>query len=156
MPRKDAFALLSVGIILFALGFFLTFFWMEGLAQRSYVVKAGRVLVLAWYLEEGERTEGSFTVTGGSEEARLSIFSPSGEKIYVWYARGLYSNGFTARETGTYTMMFENLDKTNDESIYVGFRSPYEPRLTIYNGIGLLTMLGSAVALFFGFRALNK
>jgi len=55
-----------------------------------------------------------------------------------------------------YSMIFQNLDSINDKSIYVGFRSPYEPRVTIYDAVGWLMMLGSGVILFFGAHSLSK
>jgi hypothetical protein len=70
--------------------------------------------------------------------------------------KGRYDYGFTAGDYGVYSFIFENLDHVNDESIYVSFRSPYEPRLTAYDTMGLLTMLGSIVILFFGIRALRN
>jgi heme/copper-type cytochrome/quinol oxidase subunit 1 len=160
MSGKISLVLLSVGIALFVLGFFLTFFWMQypPLKQDSYVVKAGATLELSWYLYKGERTEGGFTVSGGNEEASLSIKNPSGETIYNWYAKGRSDNGFTAQDSGMYTMVFKNLDTVNDESIGVNFLSPYEPRFfTIYDEAGLLMMLmGSGVIVFLGIRALRN
>jgi len=155
MKKKRALVLLSAGIVFFVVGFFLTFFWMK-LKQGSYVVKAGGILELSWYLQKGDRTEGGFTVSGGNEEASLSIKNPSGQIIYSWYAKGRYDNGFTAQDSGVYTMIFRNLDNVNDQTIDVHFRSPYEPRLTIYDEVGLLMMVGSGVILFFGIRSLRN
>ena len=55
-----------------------------------------------------------------------------------------------------YTMIFENLDPVNDQSICVGFLSPYEPRLTVYDEIYLLIALGSVAILFLGILALSQ
>jgi len=158
MKRKAALVLLSAGIALCVVGFLLVLFWMDApLKQGSHVVKVGGTFELSWYLQSGDRTEGGFTVSGGNEEANLSIKNPSGEIIYKWYAKGRYDNGFTAQDTGVYTMIFENLDPVNDQSIYVGFRSPYEPRLTIYDGVGLLIMtMGSGMILFFVIGSLRN
>lgn len=155
MKRKTALALalLFAGTALLVLGIRLTFFWMK-LEQGWRVVRAGATLELSWYLQKGDRTEGGFKVSGGNGEASLSVRNPSGVIIFRWHANGSYYNGFSAKDSGVYSMIFENLDPVNDQSIYVGFRSPYEPRLTVYDVIGLLAMLGSGVILFFGIRAL--
>jgi hypothetical protein len=79
----------------------------------------------------------------------LSIKDPSGKIIINWYPKGRYDNGFTAQDTGVYTVIFKNLDNVNDESIYVGFLSSYDLRIAVYDGVGWLMMLGSAVILFF-------
>jgi len=157
MKNKAALVLLSAGIVLFTAGFFVTFFWVDApLKQDSYFVKAGSTLELSWYLQNGDRTEGGFTVSRGKEEANLIIKNPSGEIICNWTAKGRYDNGFTAQDTGVYTMIFENLDNVNDESIDVHFRSPYEPRITVYDEVGLSVMMVSGVILFFGIRALRN
>lgn len=157
MNSKMALGFISVGIAVFFLGFFLTFFWMEGSpGPRDYVVKAGAKLELSWFLQRGDRTEGGFKVKGGSGEARFNIVNPSGAVIHRADVKSRYDYGFTASDSGVYSFVFENLDYVNDESIYVSFRSPYEPRLTVYDGVGLLTMLGSIVLLFFGLRALRN
>jgi len=156
MMRKDALILLSIGIVVLVLGFLLTFFWIEGLQQGWHVVKADGAFEISWYLQNGDRTEGSFNVSGGNRQAKVSVKNPSGVIIWARYANGSYHEGFTVKESGIYTMIFENLDPVNDQSIYVGFLSPYEPRLTVYDGIGLLTMLGSVAILFFGIRALSE
>ena len=158
MKRKAAVVLLSAGIVLFIAGFFVAFFWMDApLKKGSYVVKAGATLELSWYLQSGDRTEGGFRVSGGNEQASLSIMDPSGKIIVNWYAKGRHDGGFTAQDSGMYTMIFENLDPVNDQSIYVGFRSPYEPRLTIYDAVGLLIMtIGSGMILFFVILSLRN
>jgi hypothetical protein len=156
MTKKDALVLLSVGVAVFVLGFFLTFFWMERLEQGWHVVKAGGSFELSWYLQNGDRTEGGFEVSGGNGQAKVSVENPSGVVIWARYANFSYYEGFRVEESGVYTMIFENLDAVNDQSIYVGFLSPYEPRLTIYDGIGLLMMVGSVLILFFGIRALTQ
>ncbi len=70
--------------------------------------------------------------------------------------KGVTTTVFMAQDTGVYTMIFKNLDNVNDESIEVQFRSPYEPRITVYDEVGLLIMMGSGVILFFGIRALRN
>jgi hypothetical protein len=157
MKRKVASVLISAGIAMFVLGLILTFFWMEGSpGPRDYVVQAGGKLELSWYLQPGDRTEGSFTASGGSEETRFSIKNPFGAIIYSVEVKGRYDTGFTAQDSGVYSFIFENLDQTNDESIFVSFRSPYEPRLTVYDEVGLLTLLGSIVILFSSIRSLVR
>lgn len=153
MRRKPvALALLSIGIILFALGFFVAFYPRRGLEQGSYNVKAGGSFELSWYLEKSDRTEGSFSVSGGNGRANFIVKNPSGEIIENWTAQGRYDNGFTAYETGTYTMIFKNLDNVNYQTIYVGFLSPYDTILI--NPIGLLMIIASIVILIFGVRTL--
>ncbi len=147
-----ALLLLTAGSIVIVVGFFLTFSWMEALEQGSHFVEAGSLFELSWYLEKGDRTEGGFTVSGGNGQADLTIVSPSEVNIYYWFAEGRYDNGFTAQETGVYRMIFRNRDGVNDQIIDVHFRSPYEPRLTIYDAIGLSTMLAGALIVFLGIR----
>ena len=157
MKNKAALVLLSAGIVLFIAGFFVTFFWMDApLKQGSYVVKAGGTLELSWYLQNGDRTEGGFTVSGGNEETNLIIKNPSGVIIRNWTAKGRYDNGFAAQDTGVHTMIFKNLDNVNDESIDEQFNSPYEPRITVYDEVGLSMIMVSGVILFFGIRALRN
>ncbi len=156
MKRNVTMVLLPFGIALFVVGFFMTF-WTDALLQQgSYIVKAGDTLELSWYLQEGDRTEGFFTVSGGNEEASLSIKNPSGEIIYNWYAKKRHDNGFTAQDAGVYTMIFKNLDDANDEIIGVHFRSPYEPRITLYDKAGLLIMIVSVVILSFSICSFKK
>jgi hypothetical protein len=155
MKKRTGLILLAAGIALFVVGFFLTFFWME-LKQGSHIVKAGATFELSWYLQKGDRTEGGFTVNGGNGEANLIIKNPSGQITCNWYAKGRCDNGFMAQDTGVYTMIFKNLDNVNDQSIDVYFRSPYEPRFTVYDKVGLLMMMGSGVILFFAVRSLRN
>ena len=146
-------ALLSIGIILFALGFFVSFYLRQGLEKGSHNVKAGGSFELSWYLEKSDRTEGYFSVSGGNGRANLILKNPSGEIIGNWTAQGRYDNGFTAYETGTYTtMIFKNLDNVNDQTVYVGFLSPYDTILI--NPVGLLMIIASIVILIFGIRTL--
>lgn len=155
--KKKSFVMLSVGVVLFVLGFLLTFFWMEGLEQGWHVVKAGGTLELSWYLQRGDRTEGFFNVTGGNEEVRFIIEDPSGVAIRsstTWHGWSRLNVSFFAWETGMYHMIFENLDSANDQSIYVGFLSPSEPRFTIYDATGWLMMLVSGLFLLFGIHRL--
>lgn len=155
--RKAALVLYSAGIVVLIVGFYWTFFWMNiKLEQGSHVVKPGASFELSWFLEKGERTEGSFTVSGGSEEANLTIRDPSGETIITWPAKRSFWNGFSAEETGMYTMIFKNLDNVNDETIYVGFVSPYEPRFFVYDQTGLPIMITGVIALLLGIHLLRK
>ena len=149
--------LLLAGIFLFVLGFFLTFgqsIWMEGSPRPSiYVVKAGANLGLPpWYLQWGDRTEGNFSVSGGSEEVRFYVRNPSGVIIFDTGPRKSQCDlgkNFTAEDSGMYSFIFENLDNVTDESIHVDFRSPHGLRPTSNYVAGFLTMLGSMVIVFF-------
>ncbi len=150
MASVDRFTLvfLVIGVALIV-GVVLALLWVDApLPQGSYVVKADSTLQLSWYLQRGDRTEGDFTVSGGNNEGSLTVTSPSGKIIMNWYANGSYSNGFTAQENGFYTMIFTNLDSVSDQTIEVYFKSPYEPRLTIYDVIGLLVMAGGGAIIF--------
>jgi hypothetical protein len=150
-----ALAFLSVGIVLFVIGFFVAFNWQRGLEKGFHTVEAGASFELSWYLEKGDRTEGYFNISGGNGQANLIIRNPSGEIIENWTAVERYDNGFSAQETGTYTMIFKNLDSFHDQTIYVGFLSPYDT-IRIYPLAGLLMMIGSIIVLLFGVRTLLK
>jgi hypothetical protein len=152
--KPAALALLTIGIILFALGFFVAFYSRRGLEQGAHSVKAGGSFELSWYLEKGDRTEGGFSVSGGKGRANLIVKSPSGEIIENWTAQGRFGNGFDAYETGTYTMIFKNLDNVNDQTIDVGFLSPYDPILP--NPVGLLMVIASIVILIFGLSSILR
>jgi len=156
MKRKTGLVLLLfIGIVIFVLGFCMAFWGERGSPPyQSYTVKAGAKLELSWYIQYDERTEGGFTVSGGNEEARFTIKNPSGVVIHSAVVKSHYEGGFTASDTGMYSFTFENLDNVNDESIYVEFRSPYEPRG--YGFFGLLMMLGGIGILFFGICALRN
>lgn len=155
--KRIGLVLLIAGIVLLIAGFYWTFIWMNvQLQQGSHVVKPGASFELSSYLGKSERTEGGFTVNGGSEEANLTIKDPSGKTIYTWYAKGSYGNGFTAEETGVYTMIFRNLDNVNDETIDVQFLSPYEPRFIVYDQTGLPLMIAGGIVLLFGIRSLRN
>jgi hypothetical protein len=153
LKRKAALILLFAGIGVFVLGFFVTFFYMEGgPEQRWHVVKAGSTFELSWYLQRGDRTRVSFNATG---EIRFTVKNPSGVAIVLTPTLYTGSGGFlnctfTAEESGMHSMIFENPDSLNDKPIYVDFRSPLEPRVTIYDVVGSFMMLGGAVGLLFG------
>ena len=154
--NKTALVVLLAGMIIVAAGFFLIFFWMEGLEQGEHVVKAGGRLELSWYLQKGDRTEGGFRVSGGNLEANLIIKNPSGGIIENWTADGRYDSGFTAQDTGIYTMVFKNLDNVNDQTVGVYFLSPYEARITIYDAVGFLMVVGGVVVFFLSVRSIKR
>ena len=57
------------------------------------------------------------------------------------------SSGFTAGDSGIYSLYFENLEHLSDKRIHVRFRSPYEPRLTVFDILGLSMMFGGTLIL---------
>jgi hypothetical protein len=152
--KATALVLLSIGLVLFVLGFFVAFYLRRGLEKGFYAVKAGASFELSWYLEEGDRTEGYFNVSGGNGQANLIVKNPSGKIIDNWTAVGRYDNGFSAQDTGTYTMIFRNLDNFHDQTIYVGFLSPYDTIISIYLKAGLSMMIGSMAVLLLGILTL--
>lgn len=147
MNRRTSLVLMFVGIGVLVFGFYLAFFWMK-LWQGYYDVEGGAVLQLSWYLEEGDRTEGGFTVSGGNEEVKFYIKNPSGVIIYdAGIVRTRLSTGFTAGDSGIYSLYFENLEHLSDKRIHVRFRSPYEPRLTVFDVLGFSMMFGGTLIL---------
>jgi hypothetical protein len=113
---------MCIGIVLLVTGLFLAFFFQQGFNQGSYTVKAGASLELSGYYEKGDDVEGGFSVSGGNGQANLIIKDPSGEIIANWTATGQYESSFPAiQETGTYTMIFKNLDSVHDQTIHVFF-----------------------------------
>jgi hypothetical protein len=150
MNRRTSLVLMFVGMSVLVSGFYLAFFWMK-LRQGDYTVEGGAVLRLSWYLEEGDRTEGGFTVSGGNEEVRFYIENPSGVIIYdAGIVKTRLSRGFTAGVSGIYSLYFENLGPLSDKRIHVGFRSPYEPRFAPFEILGLLMMFGGTTILIYG------
>jgi len=139
-----------VGMSVLISGFYLAFFWMK-LRQGYYDVEGGTVLQLSWYLQEGDRTEGGFTVSGGNEEVRFYIENPSGVIIYdAGIVKTGLSTGFTAEYSGIYSLYFENLELLSDKCIHVRFTSPYEPRFTPFDVLGLSMMFGGTTILVYG------
>ena len=103
---------------MFLLGLFLTFFWVKGApGPRDYVVKAGDKLELSWYLQTGDRTEGCFTVRGGSREARFAIVDQSGKVIYSADVKNRHDHGFTASDSGVYSFTFQTYDDIPEGNI---------------------------------------
>jgi len=126
------------------------------LRQGYYNVEGESVLQLSWYLQEGDRTEGGFTVSGGNEEVRFYIENPSGVIIYdAGIVKTRLSTGFTAGYSGIYSLYFENLEPLSDKCIHVRFRSPYEPRFTPFDVLGLSMMFGGAAILIYGVTGLG-
>ncbi|MBE0513282.1 hypothetical protein IBX38_09560 [Candidatus Bathyarchaeota archaeon] len=151
MNRRTSLVLMFVGMSVLISGFYLAFFWMK-LQKGYYDVEGGAVLQLSWYLEEGDRTEGGFTVSGGNEEVRFYIENPSGVIIYdAGIVKTRLSTGFTAGYSGIYSLYFENLEPLSDKVIHVRFRSPYEPRrFTPFEILGLPMMFGGTAILIYG------
>ena len=153
MNRRTSLVLMFVGMSVLVSGFYLAFFWMK-LRQGYYNVEGESVLQLSWYLQEGDRTEGGFTVSGGNEEVRFYIENPSGAIIYdagIVKTRLEHGTGFTAGVSGIYSLYFENLEPLSDKRIHVRFRSPYEPRrLTPFEILGLPMMFGGTAILIYG------
>lgn len=150
MNRRTSLVLMFVGMSVLVSGFYLAFFWMK-LRKGYYNVEGGSVLQLSWYLQEGDRTEGGFTVSGGNEEVRFYIENPSGAIIYdAGIVKTRLSTGFTAEDSGIYSLYFENLEPLSDKRIHVRFRSPYEPRITIFDVLGLSMMFGGTAILIYG------
>lgn len=155
--KKYALSLLiSAGLIIFVSGAYLAFFWMKGtIGIGDYNVKGGATLVLSWYLQEGDRTEGGFAVSGGNEEIIFHIKNPSGVIIYnagivktqLWY-------GFTAENSGIYSFYFENQEYSSQKLVHAKFNSPYEPRLTVYDIWGLSMMFVGFAISAYGVRGL--
>lgn len=116
---------------------------LEGGTRRGYYdVKEGATLELSWNLEKGDRTEGGFTVSGGNEEVRFYIKNPYQVVIYgAGIVKSHYSTGFTAGHSGVYSFYFENLESLSDKRLYVTFRSPYEPRFTVFGKPSLLMIV---------------
>jgi hypothetical protein len=111
------------------------------------------VLQLSWYLEEGDRTEGGFTVSGGNEEVRLYIENPSGVIIYdAGIVKTRFSGGFIAGVSGIYSLYFENLELLSDKVIHANFRSPYEPaaRFRFEFILSISMMFGGTAILIYG------
>jgi len=145
-----------VGMSVLVSGFYLAFFWMK-LRQGYYNVEGGAVLQLSWYLQEGDRTEGGFTVSGGNEEVKFYIKNPSGVIIYdAGIVKTRLSRGFTAGYSGVYSLYFENLEPLSDKVIHIRFRSPYEPRFAPFEILGLLMMFGGTVILICGVARLVR
>jgi len=156
MKRRTSLVLMFVGMSVLVSGFYLAFFWMK-LRQGYYNVEGGAVLQLSWYLQEGDRTEGGFTVSGGNEEVRFYIENPSGAIIYdAGIVKTRLSRGFTAEDSGVYSLYFENLEPLSDKVIHIRFRSPYEPRFAPFEILGLLMMFGGTVILICGVARLVR
>ena len=142
-----------IGILLLVIGFFVVNS-QQGLKQGYYTIKAGSSIELSWYLEEGDRTEGSFTVSGGNGRANLIVKDPLGMIIVNWNAQGRFDNGFDAQITGTYAMILTNLDPLHDQTIYIGFVSPYDTIHISYIvglfmfGVGIILILLGIATLF--------
>ena len=153
-----ALALLSVAVAIFGAGFFLRFFWMEGggLLPANYVLDAGARLEFSWYMERGDRAEGSITVSGGNEEARYSIRNPFGVIVQVVDVKVRYDPGFKASDFGVYSFIFENLDNASEQNIFLAFVSPDEPRLTRYEWAGDLMMVASVFVFCLGLNARDE
>jgi hypothetical protein len=130
------------GLIVFASGVYLTFFWMKG-GTGDYTITEGATLELSWYLERNDRTEGGITVSGGNEEIKFYIKNPYGVITYdAGIVKTRLDTGFTAANTGIYSFYFENQELSCEKVIQVRFLSPYEPRFTIFDLMGLSLMLG--------------
>ena len=156
MKRRTSLVLMFVGMSVLVSGFYLAFFWMK-LRQGYYNVEGGAVLQLSWYLQEGDRTEGGFTVSGGNEEVKFYIKNPSGVIIYdAGIVKTRLSRGFTAGYSGVYSLYFENLEPLSDKVIHIRFRSPYEPRFAPFEILGLLMMFGGTVILICGVARLVR
>jgi hypothetical protein len=140
--KKYALGLLVfAGLIFFVSGVYLAFFWMKG-GRGDYTVAGGATLELSWYLETNDRTEGRFTVSGGNEEIRFYIKNPYGVVIYdAGIVKKRLDTGFTAANSGVYSFYFEN-EENSEKIVQLRFRSPYEPRLTIFDIMGLSMMFG--------------
>jgi len=150
MNRRTSLVLMFVGMSVLVSGFYLAFFWMK-LRQGYYNVEGGAVLQLSGYLEKGDRTEGGFTVSGGNEEVKFYVENPSGVIIYdAGIVKTGLSRGFTAGYSGIYSLYFENLEPLSDKRIHVRFRSPYEPRITIFDVLGFSMMFGGTAILIYG------
>jgi hypothetical protein len=119
---------MCVGVVLLVTGFFLAFYHLQdGLKEGSYTVRAGASLEVSGFLAKGDYVPGSFRVSGGNGQANLIIKNPSGEIIENWTATN-HDNGivgFTAQETGTYTLTFKNLDSVHDQTI-VDWVAPHD------------------------------
>lgn len=57
------------------------------------------------------------------------------------------SNGFTAGQSGVYSFYFENLESSSDKRMYLTFRSPYEPRFTVFGKPSLLMIVFGGLTL---------
>ena len=156
MNRRTSLVLMFVGMSVLISGFY--FPSLRGtVGKGDYDVEGEAVLQLSWYLEEGDRTEGGFTVSGGNEEVRFYIKNPSGVIIYdAGIVKTRLSRGFTAGYSGVYSLYFENLEPLSDKVIHIRFRSPYEPRFAPFEILGLLMMFGGTVILICGVARLVR
>lgn len=156
MNRRTSLVLMFVGISVLVSGYHLRF--LRGtVGKGDYDVEGGAVLQLSWYLEEGDRTEGGFTVSGGNEEVRFYIENPSGAIIYdAGIVKTRLSTGFTAGVSGIYSFYFENLEPLSDKVIHANFRSPYEPaaRFRFEFFLSLSMMFGGTAILICGVAGL--
>lgn len=156
MNRRTSLVLMFVGMSVLVSGFY--FPSLRGTVGKGYYnVEGGAVLQLSWYLQEGDRTEGGFTVSGGNEEVRFYIKNPSGAIIYdAGIVKTRLSRGFTAEDSGIYSFYFENLELLSDKVIHANFRSPYEPaaRFRFEFFLSLSMMFGGTAILICGVAGL--
>ncbi|MCW3984903.1 MAG: emp24/gp25L/p24 family protein [Candidatus Bathyarchaeota archaeon] len=153
--KKYALGLLMfAGSTIFVSGVYLTFFWMKG-GIGDYNIAGGATLELSWYLETNDRTEGRITVGGGNEEIKFYVKDPYGVVIYdAGVVKTRVDTGFTAANSGIYRFYFENQENSSEKIVKVRFRSPYEPRLTIFDIIGLSIMFVGFAISTYGVRGL--
>ncbi|MDH5448356.1 MAG: emp24/gp25L/p24 family protein [Candidatus Bathyarchaeota archaeon] len=148
--------MLFTGLIIIVLGAYLTFFWMKGtVGKGDYDVEGGDVLQLSWYLENGDRTEGGFTVSGGNEEIKFYIKNPSGAIIYdAGIVKTRLWHGFTAGNSGIYSFYFDNQEYASKKTVHASFLSPYEPSINRFEVLGLSLMFVGLIILIYSTRGL--
>jgi hypothetical protein len=153
-----ALLLLSVAVAMFGVGFFLTFFWMDGggLLPSNYDLKPDAELEFSWYVERGDWVNYAIQVSGGNGEVRYSIRNPSGAIVETVSVNGLYGGTFVASDFGVHSFIFENLDNVTDQNLFLSFLSPADPRFTRYDWAGFLTMAASVFVFCLGLNAFDE
>ncbi len=97
-------------------------------------------------LGQGDKVQGSVTITNGTEGISVYVEDPSNGVVYNGGA--VYSNvefTFNAPTAGIYTVNFDNLSTTSQQTVEYSLTSPVIPSI-----IGIITIIGGAFLLLIG------
>ena len=146
------------GIVLIILGFALSLALPIILVPISEKIKYQEVPplhygTLTFFLKQGDRIEGEFTVRGGNDDIIFYIKDPYGNIIYepAGQVHGWHKFSITASSNGAYTLYFDNtFSLITSKSVYLTIRICSCGLLETARIIGISVMILGAIIVAIG------
>jgi len=135
-----------IGIVILGVGIYAYTYSTTTLTQTE-ALPASKSITVPLELGLGDKVQGALTIEG-SEGIKVYVEDPANQVTYT--GGSVYSNvefSFTAQSSGTYTVVFENLSPTNQQTIEYSFSYPAISSIVSYSlmAIGAILLIAGIV-----------